>query len=157
MAAVIAIIFVAMALFGLAWPFLHSYLLKKRRIDLDKEIQFSRNRITVVTSDSIQGRVMERVLGSVTGTSRIPASSNNEEQKLAEREAMHSLIKQALQMGANAIINLNMVTEHFEFTEPKKFLVFPAATWTATRMVYTGTALKVGSTDSLGKGPRGAL
>lgn len=142
MAAAIAIIFVVLALFALGWPFLYSYRLKRRRINLDKEIQFSQNRITVVTSDSIPGRVTEQVLGSVTGTSRIPAS-NNEERELAEREAMHSLIKQAFQMGANAIVGLNMVTETFEFTEPKKFLVFPAVTWTATKMVYTGTAVKV--------------
>ena len=155
MAPVFAVIFVVMALFGFVWPVLHSYRLKRRRINLDKEIQLSQNRITVVTSDSIPGRVTERVLGSVTGTSHIPAS-NDEERKLAEREAMHSLIKQALQMGANAVIGLSMATESFEFTEPKKFLVFPAAKWTATKMIYTGTAVKAASTDSPGERLRGA-
>jgi uncharacterized protein YbjQ (UPF0145 family) len=142
MAPVLAVIFVVMALFGLAWPFLHTYRMKRRRINLDKEIQIYQNRITIVTSDSISGRVTEQVLGPVTGTSQIPAS-NDEERKLAEREAMHSLIKQAYQMGANAIIGLNMATESFEFTDPKKFVVFPAVTWTATKVVYTGTAVKV--------------
>lgn len=137
-----ALIFTVLVLFGFAWPFLHSYRLKRRRINLDKEIQLSQNRITIVTSDSISGRVAEQVLGSVTGTSQIPAS-NDEERKLAEREAMHSLIKQAFQMGANAVIGLNMTTEDFEFTEPKKFLVFPAVTWTATKVIYAGTAVKV--------------
>lgn len=155
MAAVVAILFTVLALFGLALPFLHSYRLKKRRIDLEKEIQFSQNRITVVTSDSIPGRVTEQVLGSITGTSQIPAS-NDEERKLAEREAMHSLIKQAFQMGANAVVGLNMATEDYQFTEPKKFLVFPAVTWTATKVIYAGTAVKVASTDSPGEGPRGA-
>ena len=152
---VFAIIFVMIAVFGFVWPFLHTYRLKRRRINLDKEIQLSQNRITVVTSDFISGRVTERVLGSVTGTSHIPAS-NDEERKLAEREAMHSLIEQAFQIGANAVIGLNMTTESFEFTEPKKFLVLPAATWTATKIVYTGTAVKVASTGSPGEGPRGA-
>lgn len=142
MAAAIAIIFVVLALFGLAMPFLHSYRLKRRRIELDKEIQIYQNRITVVTSDSISGRVTEQVLGSLTGTSQIPAS-NDEERKLAEREAMHSLIKQAYQMGANAIVGLNMTTESYQFTEPRKFLVFPAVTWTATKVIYAGTAVKV--------------
>lgn len=142
MAAVAAIIFVVIALFGLAWPFLHTYRLKRRRINLDKEIQYFQNRITVVTLDSISGRATEQVLGSVTGTSQIPAS-NDEERQLAEREAMHSLIKQALRMGANAVVDLNMTTESFEFTDPKKFLVFPAVTWTATKVVYAGTAVKV--------------
>lgn len=137
-----AILFTVLALFGLAWPFLHSYRLKRRRINLDKEIQLSRNRITVATSDAIPERATEQVLGAITGTSQIPAS-NDEERKLAEREAMHSLIEQALQMGANAIIDLNMTTESFKFTEPKKFLVFPAVTWTATKVIYTGTAVKV--------------
>ncbi len=137
-----AIIFTVVALLGFAWPFLHSYRLKRRRINLDEEIQLLQNRIAVVTSDSISGRVTEQVLGSVTGTSQIPAS-NDEERKLAEREAMHSLIKQAFQMGANAVVDLNMTTESFEFTEPKKFLVFPAVTWTATKVIYAGTAVKV--------------
>ena len=137
-----AIIFTVVALLGFAWPFLHSYRLKRRRINLDEEIQLLQNRIAVVTSDSISGRVTEQVLGSVTGTSQIPAS-NDEERKLAEREAMHSLIKQAFQMGANAVVDLNMTTESFEFPEPKKFLVFPAVTWTATKVIYAGTAVKV--------------
>lgn len=142
MAPVLAVIFVVMALFGLAWPFLHAYRMKKRRINLDKEIQIYQNRITIVTSDSISGRVTEQVLGPVTGTSHIPAS-NDEERKLAEREAMHSLIKQAYQMGANAIIGLNTATESFEFTDPKKFVVFPAVKFTATKVIYTGTAVKL--------------
>ncbi|WP_337287630.1 heavy metal-binding domain-containing protein [Candidatus Methylomirabilis sp.] len=151
MAPVFAVIFVVITLFGLAWPFLHTYRMKRRRINLDKEIQIYQNRITIVTSDSISGRVTEQVLGSIMGTSHIPAA-NDEEQKLADREAMHSLIKQAYQMGANAIVGLNMATESFEFTDPKKFLVFPAVTWTATKVIYTGTAVKVGSPDSPGRG-----
>lgn len=137
-----AILFTVLALLAFAWPPLHSYQLKRRRINLDKGIQLSRNRITVATSDAIPERVTEQVLGSVTGTSHIPAS-NDDERKLAEREAMHSLIEQALQMGANAVIDLNMTTESFKFTEPKKFLVFPAVTWTATKVIYAGTAVKV--------------
>lgn len=136
------ILFTMLALLAFAWPPLHSYRLKRRRINLDKGIQLSQNRITVVTSDAIPERVTEQVLGSITGTSQIPAS-NDEERKLAEREAMHSLIEQALQMGANAVIDLNMTTESFKFTEPKKFLVFPAVTWTATKVIYAGTAVKV--------------
>ena len=137
-----AILFTVLALLAFAWPPLHSYQLKRRRINLDKGIQLSQNRITVATSGAIPERATERVLGSITGTSQIPAS-NDEERKLAEREAMHSLIEQALQMGANAVIDLNMTTESFKFTEPKKFLVFPAVTWTATKVIYAGTAVKV--------------
>lgn len=148
MAAAIALIFAASALFAVAYPFLHSYLLKRRRIDLDKAIQFSQNRIAVATADSIPGRVTEQALGPVTGTSQIPAS-NDEERKLAEREAMFSLVNQALQMGANAVVGLNMATESYQFTEPKKFFVFPAVQWTATKVVYTGTAVKVAPAGSL--------
>ncbi len=137
-----ALLFTVLVVFGFAWPFLHSYRLKRRRINLDKGIQLSQNRITVATSGAIPERATEQVLGSITGTSQIPAS-NDEERKLAEREAMHSLIEQALQMGANAVIDLNMTTESFKFTEPKKFLVFPAVTWTATKVIYAGTAVKV--------------
>jgi uncharacterized protein YbjQ (UPF0145 family) len=156
MAAVAAIIFVVMALFGLAWPFLYTYRLKWRRIALDKEIQYFQNRVAVVTSDAIPGRATEQVLGCVTGVSHIPAS-NDDERKLAEREAMHSLIKQALQMGANAVLDLKMATDSYEHTDPKKFLVLPAVTFTATKVTYTGTAVKVALTDSSEEKPTGTL
>jgi uncharacterized protein YbjQ (UPF0145 family) len=155
MAAVAAIIFVVMALFGLAWPFLYTYRIKWRTIALDKEIQYFQNRVSIATADTIPGKATEQVLGPVTGVSAIPAS-NDVERKLAEREAMHRLIKQALQMGAHAVVHLNMVTESYEHTDPKRLLVFPAVTFTATKMIYTGTAVKLGSTDSSAGGPGGA-
>lgn len=148
MAPVFAVIFVVITLFGLAWPFLYSYRQKRRIKILDQEIQIYQNRLTVVTSeDSIPGRATEQVLGSLTGTSQIPAS-NDQERKLADREALHSLVKQAYQMGANGIVGLKMVSENFEFTEPRKFLVFPAVTFTATKVIYTGTAVKAAPSDS---------
>ncbi|MDE2059647.1 MAG: hypothetical protein KGL31_08295 [candidate division NC10 bacterium] len=155
MAAVAAIIFVVMALFGLAWPFLYTYKLKWRTISLDKEIQYFQNRVAIATSDVIPDRATEQVLGPVTGTSRIPAS-NDDERKLAEREAMHSLIKQALRMGANAVLDMKMATDSYEHTDPKKFLVLPAVTFTATKVTYVGTAVKVAVMDSPGEGPRSA-
>jgi uncharacterized protein YbjQ (UPF0145 family) len=154
MAAVAAIIFVVMALFGLAWPFLYTYRIKWKAIALDKEIQYFQNRVAIATSDAIPGRATEQVLGPVTGTSRIPAS-NEQERKLAEREAMHSLIRQALQMGAHAVVDLKMATDSYQHTDPKKFLVFPAVTFTATKMTYTGMAVKLGSTDPSVGEPRG--
>ncbi|CBE69663.1 MAG: hypothetical protein F9K13_11700 [Candidatus Methylomirabilis oxygeniifera] len=154
MAAVTAIIFVVIALFGLAWPFLYTYRLKWRRIALDKEIQYFQNRVIIVTENAIPGRATEQVLGPATGISRIPAS-NDDERKLAEREAMHSLIKQALQMGANAILDLKMVEESYEHTDPKKLLVLPAVTFTATKVTYAGTSAKVALTDSPSEGQRG--
>jgi uncharacterized protein YbjQ (UPF0145 family) len=156
MAAVAAILFVILALFGLAWPFLYTYRLKWRRISLDKEIQYFQNQVAIVTSNAIPGRATEQVLGPVTGISRIPAS-NDEERKLAEREAMHTLIKQALQMGANAVVDLKMATDSYEHTDPKKFLVLPAVKFTATKVTYAGTGVKVALTNSPGAGPSGAL
>lgn len=154
MAAVAAIIFVVMALFGLAWPFLYTYRIKWKIIALDKEIQYFQNRVAIATSDAIPGRRTEQILGPVTGTSRIPAS-NDQERKLAEREALHSLIKQAVQMGAHAVVDLKMATDSYQHTDPKKLLVFPAVTFTATKTVYTGTAVKLGVTDSSAQGPMG--
>ena len=154
MAAVAAVIFVVMALFGLAWPFLYTYRLKWKSIALDKEIQYFQNRVAIATSDAIPGRATEQVLGPVTGTSRIPAS-NDDERQLAEREAMHSLIKQALQMGAHAVVDLKMTTDSYQHTDPRKLLVFPAVTFTAVKMTYTGTAVKLVLTDSSAEGPKG--
>lgn len=152
MVPVFAVIFVVVTLFGLVWPFLHSYRQKKRIIMLGKEIEIYRKRIAVVTSDSVPGRATETVLGLLTGTSHIPAS-NNQEQMLADQEALHSLVRQAHKMGAHAVVGLNKVAEQFNYTDPKKFLVFPAVTFTATKVIYTGTAVKVGSTDSPGERP----
>lgn len=147
MAAVAAIIFVVIALFGLAWPFLYTYRIKWRTIALDKEIQYFQNRVAIATANAIPGRTTEQVLGPATGTSRIPAS-NNDERKLAEREAMHGLIKEAIRMGANAVLDLKMVTDSYEHTDPKRFLVFPAVKFTATKVTYAGTAVKVAAAGS---------
>ncbi|MBZ0169786.1 hypothetical protein MELA_01795 [Candidatus Methylomirabilis lanthanidiphila] len=147
MAAVAAIIFVVIALFGLAWPFLYTYRIKWRTIALDKEIKYFQNRVAIATANAIPGRTTEQVLGPATGTSRIPAS-NNDERKLAEREAMHGLIKEAIRMGANAVLDLKMVTDSYEHTDPKRFLVFPAVKFTATKVTCAGTAVKVAAAGS---------
>src|SRR5574337_728078 len=154
MAAVAAVIFVVMALFGLAWPFLYTYRLKWRTIALDKEIQYFQNRVATSTADVIPGRATEQVLGPVTGHSRMPAS-NDQERKLAEREAMHGVIKEAIRMGANAVLDLKMVTDSYEHTDPKRFLVFPAVKFTATKVTYAGTAAKVAMGGSPEREPRG--
>src|SRR5574337_443158 len=147
MAAVAAVIFVVMALFGLAWPFLYTYRLKWRAITLDKEIQYFQKQVATATVNAIPGRTTEQVLGPVTGHSRIPAS-NEQERTLAEREAMHSLLKETMRMGANAILDLQMITDSYEHTDPKKLLIFPAVKFTATKVTYAGTAAKVAAGGS---------
>jgi len=154
MAAVAAIIFVVIALFGLAWPFLHTYRLKWRTITLDKEIQYFQKRVATATANAIPGRTTEQVLGPVTGHSLIPAS-NEQERTLAEREAMHSLLKEAIRMGANAVLGLKMITDSYEHTDPKKFLILPAVTFTATKMAYEGIAAKVAAGASPEQEPMG--
>src|SRR5574337_212764 len=101
-----------------------------------------------------QPNATEQVLGPVTGHSRMPAS-NDQERKLAEREAMHGVIKEAIRMGANAVLDLKMVTDSYEHTDPKRFLVFPAVKFTATKVTYAGTAAKVAMGGSPEREPRG--
>jgi uncharacterized protein YbjQ (UPF0145 family) len=97
------------------------------------EIKQLRDKVLVVTSSSIPGKEITNVLGNVTGTSKTTASTP-EESEAAEKEAMISLMYNAIDMGANAVIDLKMTTSSFEAQGSK---------WMVSKTFYNGTAVTI--------------
>jgi uncharacterized protein YbjQ (UPF0145 family) len=78
------------------------------------------------------GRVRE-TLGLVRGISDIEAGSRLEFE-LAEQEALYLMLKQALALGANAVIDARLTTATYETS---------GSGWQVSRPVYTGTAVRL--------------
>ena len=95
------------------------------------EIAELTQRVLVVTSDSIPGKVITSVCGHVTGTSRIEASCP-EETDASEWEARLDLMKNAFNMGANAVIDARLSTSTHERL---------GSQWMVSQIHYTGTAV----------------
>lgn len=89
--------------------------------------------ILVVTSGYIPGEEIHHVLGHVTGTSWIEACCP-EEADAAEREAKLDLMRMALNMGANAVIDARMSTSSHQQQGTQ---------WMVSKTYYTGTAVVI--------------
>lgn len=114
---------------------LASLIFRKRTSldELEKEIQELRERITVVTSNSLPDKEIKGALGNVTGISATSASTDRGFRK-AEKEAIADIMRQGIQMGANAIIDLKMTTGSYEQRAPQ---------WLVSKVIYYGTAVRV--------------
>jgi hypothetical protein len=76
---------------------------------------------------------VKETLGMVRGISDIEADSGLEFD-LAEQEALYLMLKQARQMGANAVVDARLSLGTYEVTGAK---------WQVSRPVYTGTAVRI--------------
>ena len=114
---------------------LASLIFRKRTSldEIEKEIQVLKERILVVTSNSLPDRVIKGALGNVTGISATAASTDRGFRK-AEKEALADIMRQGIQIGANAIIDLKMTTGSYEQQGSK---------WIVSKVVYYGTAVMV--------------
>lgn len=93
--------------------------------------------------NGIQGKVkvfthlppdkVRETLGLVRGISAIEASSRLDFE-LAEQEALYLMLKQALELGANAVVDARLTTGTYETNGSK---------WQVSRPVYTGTAVRI--------------
>jgi uncharacterized protein YbjQ (UPF0145 family) len=101
--------------------------------ELEKEIQELRERITIVTSTSLPNKAVKSALGNVTGISATAASTDRGFRK-AEKEALADIMRQGIQIGANAIVDLKMTTGSYEQQGSK---------WVVSKVVYYGTAVRV--------------
>jgi uncharacterized protein YbjQ (UPF0145 family) len=88
-------------------------------------------KVLVVSSGYIPGKEITHVIGHVTGTSRIEASCP-EQADAAEREAKLDLMKTAMNMGANAIIDAKMTSSSHQQQ---------GSQWMVSKTYYTGTAV----------------
>ena len=75
---------------------------------------------------------VRETLGLVRGISDIEASSRLDFQ-LAEQEALYLMLKQARELGANAVVDARLTTGTYETN---------GSQWQVSRPVYTGTAVR---------------
>jgi len=76
---------------------------------------------------------VRETLGLVRGISDIEASSRLDFE-LAEQEALYSMLKHALELGANAVVDARLTTGTYETNGSR---------WQVSRPVYTGTAVRI--------------
>jgi hypothetical protein len=76
---------------------------------------------------------VRETLGLVRGISAIEASSRIDFE-LAEQEALYAMLQQALELGANAVVDARLTTGTYETNGSK---------WQVSRPVYTGTAVRI--------------
>lgn len=100
---------------------------------IDKQIHDLRQRVLVVTSSTIPGKEIKDVLGSVTGVSKV-AASTDAEFRLAEKEALFDIMNQAINLGANSVIDLKMTTGSYQQQ---------GSQWMVSKVNYTGTAVRI--------------
>ncbi|HLE18737.1 MAG TPA: heavy metal-binding domain-containing protein [Syntrophales bacterium] len=122
-AAVLFVAFIVFSLFGRS----------NKTAELDAEIKNLRERIIVVTSNSLPDGGIKGALGNVTGISETAASTDRGFRK-AEKEALADIMRQGIQMGANALVDLKMTTGSYEQQ---------GSQWMVSKVVYYGTAVKV--------------
>jgi uncharacterized protein YbjQ (UPF0145 family) len=102
-------------------------------LDIDAKLFNRRNDIVVVATSSIPHRDIARVLGNVTGTSNTQACTK-ELFELAEKEARLDLIEKAQLLGANAVVDMKIISGSYE---PE------GSIWHLSQTVYSGTAVVV--------------
>ena len=76
---------------------------------------------------------VRETLGLVRGISAIEASSRLDFE-LAEQEALYLMLKQASELGANAVVDARLTTGTYETNGSR---------WQVSRPVYTGTAVRI--------------
>lgn len=84
-----------------------------RAEELERAVDSLTRRVTVVTSDSVPGKEIIKVMGSVTGESEV-GSPTKLGLRIAELEAMMVIMHRALTVGANAIVDFKISTSHYQ-------------------------------------------
>lgn len=108
-----------------------------RRLEqLERELASVRNRILLVTTSTVPGGRTVQTLGYVEALSDTEAASDWEF-RLAEKEALLALARQAIVMEANAIVGVRKSNAHYDQAGSK---------WRVSRVTYMGTAVVVEQT-----------
>jgi uncharacterized protein YbjQ (UPF0145 family) len=103
----------------------------QRHNQLDAELTSIREQLFLVSTESIPERSIVKTIGFVESMSGIEATSDAD-YLLAEREALLTLGRQALAMGANAIVGLRKTNTHYDQA---------GSQWRVSRVTYSGTAV----------------
>ena len=88
--------------------------------------------VTVFTY-TLPAEQVKRTFGLVRGISDTEATSKRDF-RLAEQEALLLMLKQAYDMGANAVVGVRLTTGTYEAD---------GSQWQVSRPVYTGTAVRI--------------
>lgn len=107
----------------------------KRLNQLDAALASIREQLFLVSTESVPERSIVKTIGFVESMSGIEATSDAD-YLLAEREALLELGRQALAMGANAIVGLRKTNSHYDQA---------GSQWRVSRVTYLGTAVVVKS------------
>jgi uncharacterized protein YbjQ (UPF0145 family) len=107
----------------------------KRLNQLDTALASIREQLFLVSTESVPERSIVKTIGFVESMSGIEATSDAD-YLLAEREALLELGRQALTMGANAIVGLRKTNTHYDQA---------GSQWRISRVTYLGTAVVVKS------------
>ncbi len=107
----------------------------KRLNQLDAALASIREQLFLVSTESVPERSIVKTIGFVESMSGIEATSDAD-YLLAEREALLELGRQALAMGANAIVGLRKTNTHYDQA---------GSQWRVSRVTYLGTAVVVKS------------
>jgi len=102
---------------------------------LDAALASIREQLFLVSTESVPERSIVKTIGFVESMSGIEATSDAD-YLLAEREALLELGRQALAMGANAIVGLRKTNTHYDQA---------GSQWRVSRVTYLGTAVVVKS------------
>ncbi len=127
------------AFFGLFFFFIMRITLKAKKQSREvpeinvTELSDPRRKVLVVSANVIPGKEIKDVIGHVCATSRIEASTPRQAEA-AEKDAMLNLMKSALEMGANAVIDAKFSTGTFEQQGSK---------WMVSKAYYSGTAVVI--------------
>ena len=103
----------------------------QRLNQLDSALASIREQLFLASTDSVSERSIAKTIGFVESMSGIEAASDADYQ-LAEREALLALGRQALAMGANAIVGLRKTNAHYDQA---------GSQWRVSRVTYSGTAV----------------
>lgn len=98
---------------------------------LDAALTSIREQLLLVSTESVPERSIVKTIGFVESMSGIEATSDAD-YLLAEREALLALGKQALAIGANAIVGLRKTNTHYDQA---------GSQWRVSRVIYSGTAV----------------
>ena len=103
----------------------------KRLNQLDTALTSIREQLFLVSTESVPERSIVKTIGFVESMSGIEATSDAD-YLLAEREALLALGRQALAMGANAIVGLRKSNSNYDQA---------GSQWRVSRVIYSGTAV----------------
>ncbi len=104
-----------------------------RIVQLERELDLIKSQILLVTTDTLPGGRIVKTIGYVESLSETEAASDWE-YRIAEKEALLRLAKEAQTLGANAVVGVKKINAHYDQA---------GSQWRISRVAYAGTAVTV--------------